>query len=146
MEPKWASHGTSHVSDLVVVTDEDVNGRQEQLKHRLLVALFHLKTQPLQEAGRTLGTLAAAVLEAQRKGRIACRLMHQAVFININTHQLQKHSWQVWIGKRYSLQVRKQIRVKLSGGISTLLLECSLCAFCVHAVNVLFFIIISSVC
>lgn len=57
----------SCVSDLVVVTDEDVNGRQEQLKHRLLVTLFHLKTQPLQEAGWTFGTLAAAVLEARRK-------------------------------------------------------------------------------
>lgn len=28
---------------LVVVTDEDVNGRQEQLKHGLLVTLFHFK-------------------------------------------------------------------------------------------------------
>lgn len=54
------------VSNLVVVADEDVNRRQEQLKHRLLVTLFHLKTQTLQEAGRSFGTLAAAVLEAAR--------------------------------------------------------------------------------
>ena len=57
------------VSDLVVVTDEDVNGRQEQLKHRLLVTLLHLEAEPLQEAGRTFGTLAAAVLEAPRRVR-----------------------------------------------------------------------------
>ena len=62
-------HVYSCVSDLVVVTDKDVNGRQQQLKHRLLVTLLHLKTQPLQEAGRTFGTLAAAVLEAARKVR-----------------------------------------------------------------------------
>lgn len=55
------------VSYLVVVTNEDVNGGQEQLKHSLLVTLFHLKTQTLQEAGRTFGTLAAAVLEATEK-------------------------------------------------------------------------------
>lgn len=35
--------------DLVVVADEYVNGRKEQLKHRLFVALLHLETQPLQE-------------------------------------------------------------------------------------------------
>lgn len=52
---------------LTVVTDKDVNRRQEQLKHRLLITFLHLKTQPLQEARWTLGTFAAAVLEAQRR-------------------------------------------------------------------------------
>lgn len=55
------------VSDLVVVADEDVDGRQQQLQHRLLVALFHLETEALQEARRTFGTLAAAVLQAPRQ-------------------------------------------------------------------------------
>lgn len=64
-----ASHQVRIASDLVVVTDEDVNGRQEQLKHRLPVTLFHLKTQTLEEAGRTFGPLAAAVLEAAWKVR-----------------------------------------------------------------------------
>lgn len=57
----------SRVSYLVVVADEDVDGGQEQLKHRLLVTFFHLKTQTLQESGWTFGTLAAAVLEAPKK-------------------------------------------------------------------------------
>lgn len=67
-------HICRRVSDLVVVTDEDVNGRQQQLKHRLLVTLLHLKTQPLQKAGRTLGTLAAAVLEAEEISKVICGL------------------------------------------------------------------------
>lgn len=60
----------SCVSCLVAVTNEDVNGRQEQLKHGLLVTLLHLKTQPLQEAGWTFGTLTAAVLEATKEIRM----------------------------------------------------------------------------
>lgn len=61
------------VSDLVVVADEDVNGRKEQLKHRLFVALLHLETQPIQEARRALGTVAAAVLESWREKRDGVR-------------------------------------------------------------------------
>ena len=47
---------------LVVVTDEDVHGGQQELEDRLLVTLLHLETQTLQEARRTLGSLTAAVL------------------------------------------------------------------------------------
>lgn len=62
IQNKWRSR-----PHLVVVADEDVDGRQEELEHRLLVALFHLEAQTLQEAGRTFGTLAAAVLQAKKK-------------------------------------------------------------------------------
>lgn len=84
-------------SDLVVVTDEDVNGRQEQLKHRLPVTLFHLKTQTFEEAGRTFRTLAAAVLE--QASEKTCGFIYQAVFTNINTYQMKKHERQVYIKK-----------------------------------------------
>lgn len=74
-------------SDLVVVTDKDVNGWQQQLKHCFLVTLFHLKTEALQEAGWTLRTFAAAVLDAQRKvNSDKHKLSHEVVFRNTNTH------------------------------------------------------------
>ena len=77
-------------SYLVVVTDEYVNGRQEQLKHCLLVTLLHLKTQPLQEARWTFGTLAAAVLEATENVN-KHRVVHQTVFISINLHRYKHY-------------------------------------------------------
>ena len=83
-------------SDLVVVTDEDVNGRQEQLKHRLPVTLFHLKTQTFEEAGRTFRTLAAAVLE--QASEKTCGFIYQAVFTN--KHISNEEAWKAGLHQK----------------------------------------------